>query len=203
MPSSVRSKRGTPTRTVTRPASPTSPHGWASGSAWSPKPSVPSIRERTSTTSGRSACRTRSSTSPPSSRKRNGRRSKSTPWSAGSSRAVPRRSATRCRRSGTTTNVGTGVAIPTISRGRTSRWPAGSWPWPTSGTRSRPIGLTGVLFDPLCVEAFLDVLKDTGIAPDEVRPDLEAIFRSASDCHVSERRPRSSSASTEVADRTT
>lgn len=62
--------------------------------------------------------------------------------------------------------------------------------WALDRAVSHVVAASGVLFDPLCVEAFLDVLKDTGVVPDKVRPDLEAIFRSAAECHVSERRPR-------------
>jgi HD-GYP domain-containing protein (c-di-GMP phosphodiesterase class II) len=52
----------------------------------------------------------------------------------------------------------------------------------------------GELFDPLCVEAFLDVLDDTGIAPEKTRVDADALLRAAMECHpVSERRARSTS----------
>ncbi len=43
--------------------------------------------------------------------------------------------------------------------------------WSLDRAVSHVVAAGGVLFDPLCVEAFLDVLKDTGIVPDEVRPD--------------------------------
>jgi HD-GYP domain-containing protein (c-di-GMP phosphodiesterase class II) len=50
----------------------------------------------------------------------------------------------------------------------------------------------GELFDPLCVEAFLDVLHDTGLAPEHTRVDAEALLRAAMECHpAAERRTRS------------
>jgi HD-GYP domain-containing protein (c-di-GMP phosphodiesterase class II) len=52
----------------------------------------------------------------------------------------------------------------------------------------------GDLFDPLCVEAFLDVLDDTGLAPEKTRVDADALLRAAMECHPApERRPRSTS----------
>jgi HD-GYP domain-containing protein (c-di-GMP phosphodiesterase class II) len=65
--------------------------------------------------------------------------------------------------------------------------------WPLDKAVSHLVGAEGVLFDPLCVEAFLDVVKSEGILPEKVRPDLEALFNRATGCHpVPERRPRSS-----------
>lgn len=53
----------------------------------------------------------------------------------------------------------------------------------------------GELFDPLCVEAFLDVLDDTGLAPEQTRVDAEALLRAAMECHpASDRRTRSTRA---------
>jgi HD domain len=63
--------------------------------------------------------------------------------------------------------------------------------WPLDRAISHVVAAGGVLFDPLCVEAFLDVLKDLDIVPDKVRPDLDSLLGGAADCHtVSERRPR-------------
>jgi HD domain len=41
----------------------------------------------------------------------------------------------------------------------------------------------GTLFDPLCVGAFLDVLNDSGVMPETIQADVEALLRAASDCH--------------------
>jgi hypothetical protein len=42
------------------------------------------------------------------------------------------------------------------------------------------------------VEAFLDVLDDTGLAPEHTRVDAEALLRAAMECHPApERRIRS------------
>lgn len=50
----------------------------------------------------------------------------------------------------------------------------------------------GELFDPLCVEAFLDVLDDSGLAPEMTRVDADALLRAAMECHpASDRRTRS------------
>jgi hypothetical protein len=65
--------------------------------------------------------------------------------------------------------------------------------WPLDQAVSHLVAAEGILFDPLCVEAFLDVLKDEGIVPDKVRPDLEALFNRATECHpVPEQRQRPS-----------
>ena len=73
--------------------------------------------------------------------------------------------------------------------------------WELDRAVSHVVAAGGILFDPLCVEAFLDVMKDTGVVPDKVRPDLEAIFGSAAECHVSERRPRPAAPSDQVTER--
>jgi HD-GYP domain-containing protein (c-di-GMP phosphodiesterase class II) len=46
---------------------------------------------------------------------------------------------------------------------------------------------SGTLFDPLCVEAFLDVLGDTGLFPEKVRADVEALFRESVERHAAHR----------------
>jgi HD-GYP domain-containing protein (c-di-GMP phosphodiesterase class II) len=62
--------------------------------------------------------------------------------------------------------------------------------WPLDQAISHLVAAEGVLFDPLCVEAFLDVLKDEGLVPERTRPDLESLFNRATDCHsMDERRP--------------
>lgn len=65
--------------------------------------------------------------------------------------------------------------------------------WPLDKAVSHLVAGEGILFDPVCVEAFLDVVKDEGILPEKVRPDLEALFNRATGCHpASERRSRPS-----------
>ena len=51
----------------------------------------------------------------------------------------------------------------------------------------------GTLFDPLCVEAFLDVLEDTGLVPEKTRADVETLFQAAMDCHPTPARHAGSS----------
>jgi hypothetical protein len=48
---------------------------------------------------------------------------------------------------------------------------------------------SGTLFDPACVEAFLDVVAETGLVPERTRRDLDELIRSSTDCHPTERRP--------------
>jgi HD-GYP domain-containing protein (c-di-GMP phosphodiesterase class II) len=63
--------------------------------------------------------------------------------------------------------------------------------WPFDRAISHVAAAAGILFDPRCVEAFLDVLADSGLAAEATRPELEALVRSAGECHaVSERRRR-------------
>jgi HD-GYP domain-containing protein (c-di-GMP phosphodiesterase class II) len=49
---------------------------------------------------------------------------------------------------------------------------------------------SGTLFDPACVEAFLDVVAETGLVPEKTRADLDELISASSDCHPTERRPR-------------
>ena len=61
--------------------------------------------------------------------------------------------------------------------------------WPSDRAISHIAGGGGTLFDPLCVEAFLDVLKDTGLVPEKTQADVEALIRAAIACHrVADRR---------------
>jgi HD-GYP domain-containing protein (c-di-GMP phosphodiesterase class II) len=55
--------------------------------------------------------------------------------------------------------------------------------WPLDRAISHIAAGGGTLFDPLCVEAFLDVLKDTGLAPEKTRADIEALIRASTECH--------------------
>jgi hypothetical protein len=78
--------------------------------------------------------------------------------------------------------------------------------WPLDQAVSHVAGGAGSLFDPVCVEAFLDVLGpgvlgECGVEPDRIRPDLDAMLEAARACHppgrarrrvagVAERAPR-------------
>jgi HD-GYP domain-containing protein (c-di-GMP phosphodiesterase class II) len=67
--------------------------------------------------------------------------------------------------------------------------------WPFDRAISHIAAGGGTLFDPLCVEAFLDVLEDTGLVPEKTRADVEALFRAAIDCHPLSKRHAGSTAS--------
>jgi HD-GYP domain-containing protein (c-di-GMP phosphodiesterase class II) len=57
----------------------------------------------------------------------------------------------------------------------------------------------GALFDPSCVESFLDVLSESGLVAEKERPDVEALLRSADACHATlERRHRPASSRAEA-----
>lgn len=67
--------------------------------------------------------------------------------------------------------------------------------WPFDRAISHIAGGGGTLFDPLCVEAFLDVLEDSGLVPEKTQADMEALLRAAGACHsVSDRRRAGSAA---------
>lgn len=71
--------------------------------------------------------------------------------------------------------------------------------WPFDRAISHVAAAAGVLFDPLCVESFLDVMKDSGLWAETTMPDLEALARSAGECHsVVERRARPTSPRAQV-----
>lgn len=61
--------------------------------------------------------------------------------------------------------------------------------WELDRAVSHVAGGGGVLFDPACVEALLDVLSDTGIVPDRVELDVATLLSSADDCHHVVERP--------------
>ncbi|HEY7399478.1 MAG TPA: HD domain-containing phosphohydrolase [Actinomycetota bacterium] len=48
---------------------------------------------------------------------------------------------------------------------------------------------SGTLFDPACVEAFLDVVAELGLVPEHTRADLDEMIAAAADCHPTERAP--------------
>lgn len=60
--------------------------------------------------------------------------------------------------------------------------------WPLDRSLSHIAAGGGTLFDPLCVEAFLEVLKDTGLVPDRTRADVEALLQAAIECHPASER---------------
>ncbi len=62
--------------------------------------------------------------------------------------------------------------------------------WPADRAVSHVAAAAGVLFDPGCVESFLDVLSESGLVAEGARPDVDALLRSAGACHTLERRPR-------------
>ena len=120
----------------------------------------------------------------------------------------PRRLAPRgaCRRSATTTNGGTAPATRIGSRGTDIPLSgrivavADVWDALTSDRAYRPAwdldravshlaAASGTLFDPACVEAFLDVVAEMGLVPERTRADLDALAGAAADCHPIERRP--------------
>jgi HD-GYP domain-containing protein (c-di-GMP phosphodiesterase class II) len=55
--------------------------------------------------------------------------------------------------------------------------------WPFDRAISHIAAGGGTLFDPLCVEAFLDLLEEAGLVPEKTRADVEALFRDAIERH--------------------
>ena len=77
--------------------------------------------------------------------------------------------------------------------------------WALDRALSHIAAARAVLFDPACVEAFLDALGEAGVFPDRTRPDLESLAAAGADCHpVAERRrrPAAGRAPTPSAERT-
>ncbi len=64
--------------------------------------------------------------------------------------------------------------------------------WPLDRAISHIAAGGGTLFDPMCVEAFLDVLREMDVVPETTQADVEALFREAIDRHAM---PRSISGS--------
>jgi hypothetical protein len=63
--------------------------------------------------------------------------------------------------------------------------------WAPDRALSHVLTARGVLFDPECVDALVDVLSETGLLPEAPDGDLERLLRAAADCHPArERRPR-------------
>jgi HD-GYP domain-containing protein (c-di-GMP phosphodiesterase class II) len=67
--------------------------------------------------------------------------------------------------------------------------------WEADRAVAHVAGAAGALFDPACVESFLDVLSDAGLIAEKTRPDLEALLRSADSCHAPLERRRHRAAS--------
>jgi HD-GYP domain-containing protein (c-di-GMP phosphodiesterase class II) len=67
--------------------------------------------------------------------------------------------------------------------------------WDLDRAVSHIAAARGTLFDPACVEAFLDVVAENGLVPERTRADLDALAAAAADCHPTERRPASAAAS--------
>ena len=55
--------------------------------------------------------------------------------------------------------------------------------WPFDRAISHIAAGGGTLFDPLCVEAFVDLLEEAGLVPEKTRADVEALFRDAIERH--------------------
>ncbi len=61
--------------------------------------------------------------------------------------------------------------------------------WDLDRAVSHVAAASGTLFDPMCVEAFLDVVAENGLVPERTRADLAALVVAAGSCHPTERRP--------------
>ena len=61
--------------------------------------------------------------------------------------------------------------------------------WDLDRAVSHLAAASGTLFDPACVEAFLDVVAEMGLVPERTRADIHALAGAAADCHPVERRP--------------
>jgi putative nucleotidyltransferase with HDIG domain len=62
--------------------------------------------------------------------------------------------------------------------------------WDPDRAVSHIAAASGTLFDPACVEAFLDVVAETGLAPERTAADLEELIAG---CHPAERPPAAGS----------
>jgi hypothetical protein len=61
--------------------------------------------------------------------------------------------------------------------------------WDPDRAISHIAGASGSLFDPECVEAFLDIAAVLGLVPERTRADFAAMVGASGDCHPTERRP--------------
>lgn len=66
--------------------------------------------------------------------------------------------------------------------------------WPLDKALTHIAGASGTLFDPLCVEAFLDLVAERGLSSERGTPDLQSLAEAAAACHPRQSRvltPRS------------
>lgn len=61
--------------------------------------------------------------------------------------------------------------------------------WDPERAVSHLAAARGTLFDPACVEAFLDVVAENGLVPTRTRTDLDMLAAAAAECHPTERWP--------------
>jgi HD-GYP domain-containing protein (c-di-GMP phosphodiesterase class II) len=62
--------------------------------------------------------------------------------------------------------------------------------WPLDQALTHIAAASGSLFDPICVEAFLDLVAERGLWPDRSNAELDALAEAASACHPrAQRRP--------------
>ncbi len=62
--------------------------------------------------------------------------------------------------------------------------------WEPDRALSHIAAASGMLFDPACVDAFLDVVGEAGLVPGRTLPEMDALVAAAAGCHPTERRPR-------------
>jgi HD-GYP domain-containing protein (c-di-GMP phosphodiesterase class II) len=62
--------------------------------------------------------------------------------------------------------------------------------WPFDRALSHVVGGREVLFDPMCVDALVEVLAESGLVPERARGDLDELVRAATACHPSRERRR-------------
>jgi HD-GYP domain-containing protein (c-di-GMP phosphodiesterase class II) len=62
--------------------------------------------------------------------------------------------------------------------------------WPLDEAVSHVAAGAGTLFDPVCVEALLDVLGESGLVPERTAVDAEVLLAAAESCHPDTRRRR-------------
>jgi HD-GYP domain-containing protein (c-di-GMP phosphodiesterase class II) len=55
--------------------------------------------------------------------------------------------------------------------------------WPLDQAIAHVVAVSGTQFDPLCVDAFLDLVAERGLFPERSKTDLDALAEAASACH--------------------
>jgi hypothetical protein len=74
--------------------------------------------------------------------------------------------------------------------------------WSLDRALSHIVAAREILFDPTCVDAFLDALREAGVDAERTRPNLDALAAAGSDCHPApERRRRQVRPRTEASER--